>query len=55
MNNKNIDWCIVMGLHETVEIIDNSRLSWYNKCAIHMDARSVLIFDLNTGQTRSRI
>lgn len=46
MNNKHIDWCILMGLHETVKIIDSPRLEWYNKCDIYIDVRQAILLDL---------
>lgn len=49
MKNNNIDWCIVMGLHETVKIIDSARLDWYNVCDNYIAVRQIVITDLKMG------
>jgi hypothetical protein len=46
MKNNNIDWCIVMGLHETVKIIDGARLDWYNTCDSYIDVRQIVLQEL---------
>jgi len=44
MDNRHLDWLYLMGLHDTLDIINNPRLVLYTNCEQMLNVKKLIIY-----------
>jgi hypothetical protein len=45
-NNDYLDWLYLMGMHDTIEIIDEVRFAFYNSISRVLDINAIIINEI---------
>lgn len=45
MNNRILDWLYIMGMMESIELIDSGRLALYNEYDSVLEIRKIILSD----------
>lgn len=52
MKNRTLDWLYLMGMLESIELIDADRLALYNEYDRVLNVREVILSDFKSPRTR---